>query len=83
MKKDLLIKKIECLLNATPFGSVDLPEGKRFQIKEFNTGDEMIAIKEVGINDRGQSQVTTSDDFLIDLQDLTYRELELVHKAIK
>lgn len=83
MKKELLITKIETLLNATPFGSMELPKAKQFKIKEFDEGDEMIDVVSIETNDAGQSQVVTCDDYVIKLQDMTYRELELVYKSIK
>ena len=83
MKKNLLIQKIGSLLNATPFGLVQLPKNKQFQIREFEEGDEMIGVETIETNECGKIQVTTTDDYVIDLQDLTYRELELVYKSLK
>ena len=82
MKKSVLIKHIAGMVNNTPFASITIPTNKMFSIREYE--NDVTTIPVVGVETAdNETFVVTSDGYEILLQDMTYRELEMVYKAIK
>lgn len=83
MKKEILTRKIIGLVDNTRFGSVEFKKETQFRIKEYEEGGEetigVIAVE----NTTDGTLIQTEDDWVIPIEELSYRELEQVYKAIK